>query len=310
MARQEEALATLKRFGADRITLVAAGSIAAAAVVLALKYVAFRVTGSVALYSDALESIVNLVTALAALAAIRVSSLPADKNHPFGHHKAEYFSAVLEGVLIVVAALLIFREAFSALIEPRTLEGGALGFLFNGAATALNAIWARFLITRGRTWRSPALVADGWHLATDVLTSVGVLVGLALAFSTGIMILDPLLACAVGLYILWSGYRIAASSMSGLMDEAVGSDIELRIREAIRQAGEGALQAHEIRTRRAARATFIEFHLVVPGSMTVESAHRICDRLETALEAEIEGSDVVIHVEPEHKAVSKGAVKL
>jgi len=310
MARREKTLATFGGFDIDRITLVAAGSIAVAGAVLALKYVAYRMTGSVALYSDALESIVNLVTAVAALFAIRVSSLPADKNHPFGHHKAEYFSAVLEGVLIVVAALLIFREALGALLAPRTLEGGVVGLAYNGAATVLNAVWSWFLITHGRQWRSPALVADGWHLFTDVLTSVGVLGGLTLAMLTGITILDPLLACAVGLYILWSGYRIAASSMSGLMDEAVGSDIERRIREAIRQAGEGALQAHEIRTRRAARATFIEFHLVVPGSMTVEEAHRICDRLEIALEDEIEGSDVVIHVEPEHKAVSKGAVKL
>lgn len=303
-------MATERRFGVDRITFIAACSIAVAVAVLVLKYAAYRVTGSVALYSDALESIVNLVTALAALAAIRVSALPADKNHPFGHHKAEYFSAVLEGVLIVVAALLIFREAVLAMIEPRALAGGALGLAFNAAATVINAAWSWRLMTLGRLWRSPALVADGWHLATDVLTSVGVLAGLALAYATGIMILDPLLACAVGLYILWSGYHIVVSSMSGLMDEAVSSDIERRIREAIRQAGEGALEAHDIRTRRAARATFIEFHLVVPGAMSVESAHEICDRLETALEAEIEGSDVVIHVEPEHKAKSKGAVKL
>jgi divalent metal cation (Fe/Co/Zn/Cd) transporter len=124
------------------------------------------------------------------------------------------------------------------------------------------------------------------------------------------MILDPLLAVVVAVNILWAGYRITLSSMSGLMDEAAGSEIEARIREAIKGSGEGALEAHDIRTRRAARTTFIEFHLVVPGTMKVETAHKICDRLEAALKAEIEGSDVVIHVEPEHKAKRKGAVKL
>jgi cation diffusion facilitator family transporter len=280
--------------------------------VMGLKYLAYVKTGSVALYSDALESIVNLVTAVAALLAIVVSLRPADQNHPFGHHKAEYLSAVLEGALIIVAALLIFHEAYAALVTPRELEDVGTGLGLNGLATLMNGAWSWFLITRGRAWRSPALVADGWHLFTDVLTSAGVLLGLTLAAATGLAILDPLLALAVALYILWTGYRITVTSMSGLMDESAGVEIEARIRRAIRGCGDGALEAHDIRTRHAGRATFIEFHLVVPGAMTVEEAHTICDRLEAEIEAEIEGSEVVIHVEPEHKAKArgKGAVKL
>lgn len=294
------------------VHLIGAASIVVALAVMGLKYAAYLVTGSVALYSDALESIVNLVAAVAALLAITISTLPADKKHPFGHHKAEYLSAVLEGVLIVVAALLIFREAYEALVRPRAIEDFGSGVLFSGLATALNGGWSAFLIRRGRALRSPALVADGWHLLADVLTSVGVIAGLLLAKATGIQALDPLLALAVAVYILWSGSKIAVASMSGLLDEAADAEIEARIRAAIERSGVGALEAHDVRTRQAGRALFIELHLVVPGAMTVHDAHEICDRLEAALEAEIEGSEVVIHVEPEHKAKarSKGAIPL
>lgn len=288
----------------------ALASIAVAFAVMALKYIAYLLTGSVALYSDALESIVNVVTAVAALVAVKVSAQPPDKNHPFGHYKAEYFSAVLEGVLIVVAALLIFHEAWQAFQNPRTLEEPAAGLAVNTLASLGNGMWSWYLISRGRRWRSPALVADGWHLMTDVATSVGVVLGLILALITGWAILDPLLGAIVAINILWAGYKIMSDSVGGLMDEAVGADIEARIREAIKANGGGALQAHDIRSRHAGAATFIEFHLVVPGEMTVNEAHEICDRIEAALESEIAGSDVSIHVEPEHKAKAKGAVAL
>lgn len=295
-----------------RLHLIAAGSILVALLVMGLKYAAFLVTGSVALYSDALESIVNLATGIAALVAIYVSSRPADREHPFGHHKAEYLAAVLEGVLIVVAALLIFREAYSALVTPRAIDDFGLGMALSGAATVLNGVWSAFLIRSGRVLRSPVLVADGWHLLSDVLTSVGVIVGLFLAAVTGLLVLDPLLAIVVAGYILWSGFKIILHSMSGLLDEAADAGIQERIRAAIQRSGVGALEAHDIRTRQAGRVTFIEFHLVVPGDMTVHAAHEICDRLEAEIEAELEGSDVVIHVEPEHKAKarSKGTIPL
>jgi len=290
--------------------LVAAASIGIACAVLAIKYAAYLMTGSVALFSDALESIVNVLTGVAALIAIRVSTSPPDRRHPFGHHKAEYFAAVLEGALIIVAALLIFHEAYGALLEPRALTEPAAGLLVNGLATALNAGWAWVLISRGRVWKSPALEGDGRHLLSDVITSVGVLAGLVLATVTGWSILDPLLACLVAVNILRIGYNLTTSSMSQLMDEAASPAIQERIREAIKANADGALQAHDVRTRTAGPATFIEFHLVVPGSMTVEAAHGICDRLEDAIEAEIEGAQVVIHVEPEYKAKHKGAVEV
>jgi cation diffusion facilitator family transporter len=290
--------------------MVAAASIGVAFAVMGIKYVAFLMTGSVALFSDALESIVNVLTGIAALLAIRVGAHPPDLRHPFGHHKAEYFSAVLEGALIIVAALVIFREAYGALLEPRALTDPAAGLLVNGLATAVNAGWAWLLISRGRAWKSPALAGDGRHLLSDVITSVGVLGGLILATLTGWSILDPLLAGVVALNILRMGYDLATKSMSQLMDEAVSPEMQARINEAIKANGGGAMQAHDLRTRTAGPATFIEFHLVVPGAMSVEAAHDICDRLEDAIEAEIEGAQVVIHVEPEHKAKHKGAVEV
>jgi cation diffusion facilitator family transporter len=290
----------------------AAASVAVAVVVLAIKYAAYLVTGSVALYSDAMESIVNILAAIAALLAVKVSTKPADKNHPFGHHKAELFSAVIEGVLIVLAALLIFREAFAAFLEPRALNAPVLGLLISGAATLINAGWSAFLILWGRRWRSPALAADGWHLLSDVVTSAGVIAGLVLASLTGWHVLDPLIALAVAANIIRMGYHIVLGSISGLMDEAAPPEIEARIRDVIKATAGGALEAHDIRTRHAGRATFIEFHLVVPGRITVSEAHDICDRIEAELERQIEGSDVVIHVEPEHKAKrsAKGTVRI
>lgn len=289
---------TIKR----RIRTVAAISIAVALVVMAVKYVAYLVTGSVALYSDALESIVNVAAGVAAWAAIRVANKPADDNHPYGHQKAELLSAVFEGALIIVAAVFIVMEASHALVHPRTIEQPVVGLLINGIATAINFVWSFYLIRQGKIWRSPALTADGWHLMTDVWTSVGVFAGIVLALLTGWTILDPILALAVAGNILFMGYRIVMQSTSALMDEAAPEDVLVRIRDAIARSGAGAIEAHDVRTRHAGRVTFIEFHLVVPGSMTVAEAHDICDRLEAELEAEIEGSDVVIHLEPDDKA--------
>jgi cation diffusion facilitator family transporter len=291
---------------ADKLKLAAVTSIVVAAIVLGLKYLAYWVTGSVALYSDALESIVNLITAAVALYAIHVSAQPADRRHQFGHHKAEYFSAVIEGVLIVVAALLIFHEAYDAFLRPRALSEPARGLFINGLATAINAGWSYFLLTWGRRQRSPALVGDGWHLMTDVATSVGVIVGLLLAMVTGWQILDPALAALVGANILWAGWRLVRESVSGLMDEAVTAEVARHIRDVISSNAEGAIEAHDVKTRMAGRVTFIEFHLVVPGSMTVAASHVICDRIEQALQAAVHDAQVLIHVEPEEEAKQTG----
>lgn len=289
---------------------LAALSIAVALLVMGIKYLAYLRTGSVALYSDALESIVNVVTAIAALTAIKVGMRPPDANHPFGHHKAEYLSAVLEGALIIVAAIMILREAWEAFLTPRTLTEPALGLAINGFATALNAAWAMLLMRAGRAYTSRALIADGQHILADVVTSAGVFAGLVLATVTGWTVLDPLIACAVALNILWTGYGLARESMSGLLDESASPEIEARIHAAISANGQGALEAHDIRTRHAGRMTFIEFHLVVPGMMSVVAAHEICDRLERAIEAELEDADVIIHVEPDEKAKPEVAIAL
>jgi cation diffusion facilitator family transporter len=290
------------------VSLLATASIAVAFLVMGIKYVAYLTTGSVALYSDALESVVNVITAIAALVAVRIAQRPADRRHPFGHHKAEYVAVALEGALIVLAALMILQQSYMAWLAPRALNEPALGLAINGAATAINAAWAFMLINRGRALRSPALTADGWHLVTDVVTSLGVLLGLILAAVTGWAILDPLLAAAVAVNILWTGWRITTSSVSGLMDESATADIMAEIRRAIAANADGALQVHDLRTRTAGPATFVEFHLVVPGAMTVARSHEICDRIEAALHQQIPDAQILIHVEPEDEAKTKGAI--
>jgi cation diffusion facilitator family transporter len=305
-------MATAFKFDDAQLFQVAVANIAVALIVVAVKYVAYVTSGSVALFSDALESVVNVMTAVAAFAAILVSAKPADSDHPFGHHKAEFLAAMFEGAMIAVAAVLILLKARAALHQGVKLEHSVLGIVLNIIASIVNAVWAWLLINRGKLWRSPALVADGQHLVTDVITSVAVVAGLVLALLSGWHILDPLIAAIVALNILWMGYKIAVDSMSRLLDRAASPDIEDRIRGIIEANGGGALQAHDIRTRQAGRALFIEFHLVVPGSMRVDEAHEICDRLEHSIEGNIEGSEVVIHVEPEDKAKPQesGAVPL
>jgi cation diffusion facilitator family transporter len=288
------------------VVRLALGSIAIGLVVLGIKYMAYRVTGSIALYSDALESIVNVATAAAAFLAVRLANVPADDNHPYGHHKIEYFSAVLCGVLIVVAALLILREALGALAEPRHIEAPALGLMLSAVASAINAVWSWTLISRGRSLRSPALVADGRHLMTDVVTSLGVVIGIVLAILTDLPVLDPLLAGLVALNILWSGWTVIRESFGGLMDEAVPEETLGQIRDEILRHAGGAIEAHDIRTRQAGRLTFIEFHLVVPAQMTVSEAHAICDRIERALRESVKDTLITIHVEPEDKAKHSG----
>jgi cation diffusion facilitator family transporter len=286
----------------QKVAALAAWSIVIAFAVLALKVFAWWVTGSVALYSDALESIVNVIASGAALYAIRLSHKPADRNHPFGHHKAEYFSAVLEGVLIVVAALLILAAVWRVWQAPAPLDQPWTGLAVNGVASVINGVWALILIRTGRSERSPALVADGHHIMTDVVTSAGVIAGLIGAVVTGWTLLDPLLAIVVAINILWQGWKVIGSSVGGLMDMAVDSDEAAHIRNIISTNCKGALEVHDLKTRIAGRATFIEFHLVVDADMSVGESHVICDRIEDALKAEIPSVRVTIHVEPDDEA--------
>lgn len=294
----------------NRTTRIALGSVVVAAVVLGLKFLAYLLTGSVALYSDALESVINVAAAVTALVALRVAARPADANHPYGHTKAEYFSAVTEGVLIVLAAVAILMEAVPALLSPHPVDAPYPGLLVNLGASVLNGLWASVLLREGRRLRSPALLADGRHVLSDVVTSVGVLVGVVLAEVTGWSVLDPLLAVLVALNVLWSGWGLMRESVGGLMDAGADPTTTARLRQLMSEHAEGALEIHDVRTRHAGRVTFVEFHLVVPGQMTVEEAHHICDRLEDAIRAELEGASVTIHVEPQEKAKHHGVLVL
>lgn len=293
---------------ARQTLLISAVSLLVALLVLGLKLLAFAITGSIALFSDALESIVNVVTAIVALVAVRLAQKPADAQLPYGYYKAEYFSAVFVGVIIIVAALLIFQEAFQGFMAPRLPEMSVAGMGVAVLATALNVGWALVLIRRGRAVRSPALEADGKHLMTDVMSTIGVLVGLGLVMLTGWAVLDSVLAALVALNILWSGWGVVRSSVGGLMDVAVPNDTQDLIRTTIASHADGAIEAHDIRTRQAGAVIFVDFHLVVPGSLSVDAAHQICDRIEAALRQSVKGVKIHIHVEPENKAKHDGAV--
>jgi cation diffusion facilitator family transporter len=295
------------RSGADRAAGIGLIGILVGSAVLALKYYAYVATGSVALYSDALESIINVVVAVTTYAALRVSAKPADEKHPYGYTKVEYFSAVLEGLLIFLAAIAILRQAYEGFSHPRILETPLVGLLLNGCATVLNGAWCTVLLKKGREWRSPALSADGKHLLTDIVTSVGVFIGVGLVALTGRLWLDPAVACLVALNIMSSGWGLVRESVSGLLDEAVPADVLSRIRSVLSAHSEGALQVHDLRTRRAARRIFVDFHLVVPGSMSVATAHDICDSIEDALQEHLDAI-VTIHVEPEWKAERDGVL--
>jgi cation diffusion facilitator family transporter len=289
---------------------LALGSVVIGIAVFALKYWAWRLTGSVALYSDAIESIVNVAAAAAALYAVHLAGKPADREHPYGHHKAEYLAAVIEGALILAAAFAILTAAWLAWREPLMTGAPWQGLAVNLFAGCINAAWCVVLLRQGRKLRSPALVADGRHLLADVISSGGVALGLAAATVTGLSWLDPLLACLVALNILWSGVRLIGDSVGGLMDEAADPKVMQALQSAIAASGAGAIQAHDLMTRVAGSVTFVEFHLVVPAAMTVGESHAICDRIEAGIRADVPGARVTIHVEPPEKAKHKGVVAI
>ena len=224
----------------SKVIKLGIGSIFVGLVVLGLKLLAWWMTGSIALLSDALESTVNVATAIAALVAIRVAALPADANHPYGHHKAELFSAILEGVMIILAALFILREAYHGLMTAHPLLAPLAGLLVNGLASVLNGVWCWVLIHQGRRLRSPALVADGRHLLLDVISSVGVTFGVLVAIQTGWAWLDPAMAALVAVNILYGGGKVMRESMSGLLDESLSDDVLTQVRRVIGIEATGA----------------------------------------------------------------------
>jgi cation diffusion facilitator family transporter len=289
-------------------------SIAVALAVLALKLVAWGVTGGAALFSDAAENTVNVATAVMTVATLVWAARPADAGHNYGHGKAEFFAAVVEGVLIVVAALLIVRHAWDVWRHPAPLESPGIGLMFTVAAGLGNALWARLLIRNGTRLRSPALVADGRHVLADVVTSVGVFTGVVLVVVTGLAWLDPLVGALAALMVLASGFHLIGQSVGGLLDAAPAEEERDRIRAVLAAiledeagvANSDVFEVHDLRVRRAGRNSFMEFHLVVPGAMSVEAAHRICDRMEAALTEAMPELRVTIHVEPEEKAKHVG----
>ncbi len=289
-----------------RAQQIAVGSVVLGLIVLALKGAAWWITGSAALYSDALETVVNVLAGCVAVGALHFAAQPADDNHPYGHDKAEFFAAVIEGALIIAAALQILQHAWATWEVRRALDLPLRGLALNAAGTALNAVWAALLMRAGARERSPTLSADGRHLLTDVVSGIGIVAGLALQLATGLTRLDPLIAAAVAVYILWTGLRLMRDSVSGLMDQAPPPAVVARIRALVSENAQGAIEAHDLRTRHAGRITFLDFHLVVPGDMRVAESHAICDRIEARLRSEMEGLVVTIHVEPEDKAKRRG----
>jgi cation diffusion facilitator family transporter len=292
------------------IKQIAAGSIAVAVAVLAVKFLAARISGSAALFSDALESLVNVAASSLALYALIAGAKPPDRQHPYGHAKVELLSAVATGGMILVAAELIFQRAIMVLLHPVVLAplNGALGLglLLNLLAGVINGVWAILLARVSR--RSPALRADARHLATDVVTTIGIVTALAGAAVFHLPVLDPIIAIAIAIQIAVMGGLTMLRSLSGLLDEAPPPVMTARVHDLVRQHATGAIEAHDLRIRQAGPASFLEFHLVVPGTMTVASAHEICDRIEAALKKELGGVVITIHVEPEVKAKHQGVL--
>ena len=273
-------------------------SIVAALATIALKGVAWWLTGSVGLLSDAAESLVNLAGALMALAMLTLAEQPADDNHAFGHGKAEYFSSAFEGFLIVVAAVAISYSAVDRLIHPRPLEALGLGLGFSAVASVINYLTARVLMTVGRQHHSITLEADAHHLMTDVWTSVGVIVGVGLAGASGWQWLDPLIAVAVAVNILGTGWRLLQRSADGLMDAALPEERRVEIAAVLEDYRRQGLEFHALRTRQAGSRPFVSVHVLVPGHWTVQRGHDWLERIEESIRQAGPGSHVTTHLEP------------
>lgn len=280
------------------LTKVAWLSVAAALLTIGLKLWAFVVTGSISLLSDAAESVVNLVAAVVALVAIRVAAIPADHNHHYGHGKAEYVSAWLEGAMIMVAATVIVVGATARLLSPRALESVGFGLVLTAAATLVNLSVGQFLIRVGRQHRSLALEADGRHLMTDVWTSVGVIVGVAAVAVTGWLRLDPVIALLVAANIVVVGARLVRRSTAGLMDHALSEADHERIVGVLDEFRSAQVHFHALQTRESGRRRFVSVHVLVPGAWSVQQGHDLLENLEDRLCAVLPDSEVHTHLEP------------
>jgi len=273
-------------------------SIAAAVVTITLKTIAWQLTGSVGLLSDAAESVVNLVAAVAVLIALRVAAMPADKNHHFGHAKAEYFSAALEGMMIFVAALVILYTSVDRFLNPRPIENVGIGLAISVLASIVNGVVAFILLRAGRQYRSLTLSADGKHLLTDVWTSAGVIVGVLVVALTGIERLDPVIAFLVGLNIIWTGWKLIRESTEGLMDVALSKEENRGIAEILARFVSKDVHFHALRTRVSGHHRFAEVHVLVPGRWSVQRGHDLVEEVEAAIHAEFADLSITCHLEP------------
>lgn len=274
-------------------------SIAAAVVTILLKFFAYRMTGSVGLLSDALESLVNLFAAVFGLVMIRLSQKPADKGHEFGHGKAEYFSSAMEGGLILVAAFSIIYSAVPRILHPVPLEQVGPGLLISLGASLINLAVGGILIRNGKRRKSLTLEADGKHLMTDVWTSAGVIVGILVVKLTGWLILDPIIAVLVALNIIYTGYRLISRSASGLMDAAIPAQEQTKIENYLGTLKEHRIEYHSLQTRMAGQRKFVSLHLLVPGAWSVQYAHDRADVIEEGIIALFEEPVTVsTHIEP------------
>lgn len=273
-------------------------SIVTSLVVISLKTLAFWVTGSVGLLSDAIESLANIVAAGVALWALTLAHRPPDATHAFGHSKAEYFSSALEGVLILVAAGGIAVTAGGRLFNPQPLEQIGLGLGVNLLATLLNGSVAWILLRASRRLRSITLRADAHHLLTDVWTSVGILLAILMVKVTGWLALDPIIALVVAVNITWTGIRLLRETGSGLLDAALPTDVQETIGLILNEHKIEGVQFHALRTRVAGSRGFVSFHVLVPGKWTVQQGHDLCESIERSLIKTLPGISVMTHLEP------------
>ena len=274
-------------------------SIATSLATLALKFGAYFITGSVSLWSDAVEALVNLAAGLVALGALTLAEQPADDRHAYGHDKAEYFASGVEGALILVAALAIFWSAALRLVEPHPLERLGWGMVVAALAAGANFTTARIMAKVAHQHDSITIEADAKHLMTDVWASAGILGGLLVViWKPEWSILDPLMAMAVAVHILFTGFDLLRRSADGLMDAALPEKDVRRAEALIHAALPADATFHALRTRKAGPRRFLDLHLLVPGTMSVADSHALCDRIEAALAAKLARAEITIHVEP------------
>lgn len=265
---------------------------------IALKFGAYAVTDSVGMLSDAVEGFVNVFAALVALAALTYAAARPDREHNFGHAKAEYFSSGLEGALIFVAAGAIFWTALPRLVAPQPIEQVALGLTLSVAAAVANAACAFVMLRAARAHRSITLEADAKHLFTDVWTTGGVLIGVTAVYFTGWLVLDPLIAMAVAIHILWTGWHLMSRSFDGLMDRAFPDEDIAKITSVLDELRKQGFDYHALRTRQSGAHGFVDVHVLVPGKTSVQAGHDLVEKLEREIIARLPHVEVLIHLEP------------